>query len=31
MAEKALLRGPIGGLKVLEPKDVLEILKLALK
>lgn len=31
MAEKALLRGPIGGLKVLTARDVLEILKLALK
>lgn len=31
MAEKTLLRGPIGGLKVLTAQDVLEILKLALK
>lgn len=31
MAEKALLRGPIGGLKVLTAQNVLEILKLALK
>lgn len=31
MAEKTLLRGSIGGLKVLTAQDVLEILKLALK